>query len=194
MKKKKVRITVVGVLLFIFPLIIGAIYALPLPQYIAVDSGDLLSYYGVVFGLFASYCTYLNEKKREKQERESELSPALHVEVSSEIAQKDVFSIQITSLKRQVLTDVIVYDVPICNILNDTINVTVGFGSHKNDCFIKPDVDISDSDIPIDKQSGYPDYIQIACVDTARNCWICDFQRLTVENKNLYVPLAPRIY
>ena len=194
MKKKKIsKVKKIGAFLFVFPLVVGAIYALPLPQYIAVDSGDLLSYYGVVFGLYASYYTYLDEKKKAKLEHKNELSPALHVEVRKEAGQEHVFDIKITSLKKQVLTDVILYDEPICNILNDTIKLTVAFGNQKNNGLIKPDIKVSDSDIPVDKQNGYPDYIQIVCNDVERNCWVCDFQRLTVEHKNLYVPLAPRI-
>ena len=50
------------VFIFLFPLLIGIICALNLPNIINVASGDLLSYYAVAFGILASYLTYKNEK------------------------------------------------------------------------------------------------------------------------------------
>jgi len=193
MKKRKNKAIMIMVALFVFPLIVGAIYALPLPQYIAVDSGDLLSYYGVAFGLYASFYTYFEERKRERLEHKKELSPALYVDVKKENVQKNTFDIQITSLKKQILTDVVLYDEPVCNVLSDTIKLTVALGNQKGAGIIKADVRVLDSDIPINEQNGYPDYIQIVCNDVERNCWACDFQRLTIEEKTVYVPLAPRI-
>ena len=59
---KIVMIIVITVL--IFPLLVGAIYALPLPQVIAVESGDLLAYYGTSLGILGSFITYQAERKR----------------------------------------------------------------------------------------------------------------------------------
>ena len=57
------------VVLFMFPIIVGLIYAIPIPQFVAVDSGDLLAYYGTTFGIIGSFITYRHELNKSKKER-----------------------------------------------------------------------------------------------------------------------------
>ena len=45
------------VALIIFPLIVGLFYKIPI-AFIDIEIGDLLSFYAVAIGLFATYLTY----------------------------------------------------------------------------------------------------------------------------------------
>lgn len=57
----------IAIVLLVFPIIVGLIYALPLPQVIAVSSEDMLSFYGTAFGIFGSFILYRLEKKNEEK-------------------------------------------------------------------------------------------------------------------------------
>ena len=49
--KNNKRLVIVITVLLLFPIAVGLIYALPLPQIVAIDSGDLLGYYATTFGI-----------------------------------------------------------------------------------------------------------------------------------------------
>lgn len=91
-------------LLFIFPLVVGGIYALPLPRIIALNSGDLLAYYGTTFGIIGTFITYRNEVKKKKKERIQELKPFFTVEVSLVDKSLNLFKIDINNHSEQPLS------------------------------------------------------------------------------------------
>lgn len=79
--KSNKYLIILFVLLFLFPIVIGLFYALPLPQIVAVGSGDLLAYYGAFFGIVGSFVTYRIEIAKRKKERIKEIKPVFIVEV-----------------------------------------------------------------------------------------------------------------
>ena len=81
LKKHKTEI-IFCILLFLFPILVGLIYALPLPQVIKVESGDLLGYYATTFGILGSFYTYRQEKRKSHIEHLRELRPCLIVEIT----------------------------------------------------------------------------------------------------------------
>ena len=98
------------VLLFIFPIIIGLIYVIPIPQIVAVDSGDLLAYYGTTFGIIGSFITYRFELSKSKKERIKELKPVFVVEVKKINDKENIFNIEIINRSQQTVTFLHFYD------------------------------------------------------------------------------------
>ena len=192
---KKRRRTLFAMLV-IFPLIIGLTYALPFPQVIAIESGDLLSYYATVFSILGSVYIFLQESKNRKKDHENELSPALHVSLEKENEEDDIFEIKIVSLKAGLLFEVFLYDQLICDnisekqVIDRKITFKKGRKSNKDDCKV---LVYQDDDLFKDKMSTYPDYIQIVCCDIEHNCWVCDFIRIDGKNGHEYYSVAPRI-
>ena len=182
-----------AVILFLFPLLVGVFYSLPLPQYIAVDCGDLLSYYATAFGLFGSIYIFLQENKNRKKEHESQLAPALHVSLRKE---QDVYKLRIAFLKEQTLSEVILYDQMLCEKVSgkQIIEKMIYFGK-KGSIGKGNSVDFvfSDSGLFAEDEKLYPDYIQIVCCDVEHNCWVCDFRRIKFDGGYEYLAEAPRI-
>ena len=77
------------------------IYAIPIPQFVAVDSGDLFAYYGTTFGIIGSFITYRHELNKSKKERIGELKPAFIVEVKKLGKEEDIFNIEIINGSQQ---------------------------------------------------------------------------------------------
>ena len=115
------------VVLFIFPIIIGLIYAIPIPQFVAVDSGDLLTYYGTTFGIIGSFITYRHELNKSKKERIRELKPAFIVEVKKVEKEEDIFNIEIINRSQQTVTFLHFYDEFISTIINDKYSFKIRY-------------------------------------------------------------------
>ena len=115
------------VVLFIFPIIIGLIYAIPIPQFVAVDSGDLLAYYGTTFGIIGSFITYRHELNKSKKEKISELKPAFIVEVKKVEKEEDIFNIEIINRSQQTVIFLHFYDEFISTIINDKYSLKTTF-------------------------------------------------------------------
>lgn len=64
--------------LLLFPVILGLIYKIPV-TFIDIESGDLLSYYAVAFGLFASFLTYRADKEKKDHARKEDLRPKIEL-------------------------------------------------------------------------------------------------------------------
>lgn len=190
---KKHKLGLFVLFLFLFPLIVGVIYSLPLPQYVAVESGDLLAFYGVAFGLLFSFVTYLDSNRKISLERQKNMRPEIYVELEQRSYQSGVFDIHIRHNKKQVLTDVYLYDELVCGYMDQSKSFAISYclnqAQEKGLC---PDFNITmDSDI-LDVD-GFPKYIQIVCYDTDDNGWVCEFNKAKVQNKIMYIPLAPQI-
>lgn len=181
--------------ILVFPLVVGVLYRLPLPQIIALEPGELLAYYAVVFGLLGSYFKYAEDKKVEKREREKNAMPVLDVELMKRPDCPMLFDIRIRSLKESPLCDVYLYDELVCGYLTEKtkLSVSVAFGLNKTEEEeLRPDRNIT-MDGGILDEDGYPKYIQIACDDTEGTVWVCEFDKYKTENEIVYRPIAPWI-
>ncbi len=179
--------------IFIFPLIIGAIYALPLPQIIAIDSGDLLAFYGTAFGIFKSFQLFYLERKKEEKERNRELKPHLLIKIDS-IKQTPLFDVYVENKGEHALTDCYMYDeyVSKCMDKNCKCHFIVSFnqtiekfhelksGSTENIYNITMDNDIM--------KDGYPKYIYFICDDIDGNEWYCSYIRIQNGKDFYYYP------
>lgn len=108
-KLKKYKTESICICFLLFPIIVGLLYALPFPQVIKVESGDLLGYYATTFGILGSFYTYRQEKRKSQMEHQRELRPCLIVEIT-EPDKNGVFSLSISNLSRNVLTNFYLYD------------------------------------------------------------------------------------
>lgn len=199
-KKLKIRkfmhryriLIVLFISIIVFPLIVGAIYALPCPQIIAVDVSDLLSFYGVTFGLFSSFAIYTHEKEKEKRQHRIKLKPKLIVEVTKQEA--SLFEIKITNKTETVLNYVYLYDEFAIASLEKSKSFIVAFDRLTDLSFkINPDFNISSSSITsgesiIEEKDGYPKYVLISCDDVEGNSWNCYFYKIHDGNKVFYYP------
>ena len=176
------------VVLFMFPIIVGLIYAIPIPQFVAVDSGDLLAYYGTTFGIIGSFITYRHELNKSKKERINELKPAFIVDVKKIKKEEDIFNIEIINRSQQTVTFLHFYDEFISTIINDkysfktTVNKTI-----KETEGINPDYNIT-MDSEILDNDGFPKYVQLLCDDSDGNSWNCCYYKVKDCDKVYYYP------
>ena len=164
------------------------IYAIPIPQFVAVDSGDLLAYYGTTFGIIGSFATYRHELNKSKKERINELKPAFIVEVKKVEKEEDIFNIEIINHSQQTVTFLYFYDEFISSIIkckysfkttfNKTIEEIEGI---KIDYNITMDSEILDND-------GFPKYVQLLCDDSDGNSWNCCYYKVKDCDKVYYYP------
>lgn len=187
LKRNKYIVGVFAVL-FIFPIIIGLIYAIPIPQIVAVDSGDLLAYYGTTFGIIGSFITYRHEIKKRKKERIKELKPNFVVEVKKIDDKASMFNIDIINRSQQTISFLHFYDEFISTVISDkysfktTFNKTIGETKR-----IYPDYNITmDSEIIDD--DGFPKYVQLLCDDSDGNAWNCCYYKVKDCDKVYYYP------
>ena len=174
--------------IFLFPIIIGAIYAMPLPQFVDVESGDLLAYYATTFGIIGSFITYQHKVRKSKKEKIKELKPTFVVEVDRVDEELDVFRVNIINLSQQSVTFLHFYDEFIATIVNDKYSLKTTFNksieeieSIDLDYNITMDSEIIDTD-------GFPKYIQLLCNDSEGNFWNCCYYKVRDCNKVYYYP------
>ena len=174
--------------LLLFPLAVGFIYALPLPQIIDVASGDLLAYYGTAFGILGSFIAYRLEIKKQKKERTRELRPVFFVEVTSSDVSKGLYDINISNRSEQALSYLYFYDEFVETRIqeNYSFQVTYNNKNEKSETTVRKfnitvDPDIIDSD-------GYPKYVQIQCDDKDGNSWNCCYYKVKDSEKIYYYP------
>ncbi len=186
--KRDKLIKELSLFLFIFPLFIGWIYTFNLPQVISVESGELLAYYGTVFGIFGSFIAYSSEKTRQKKERIQELKPLFFVEVTLTDASVGLFEIKIINHSEQLLSYMYFYDEFIETCPKDKYSFQVTYNNaneqektSKMFFNITMDSDIIDSD-------GYPKYVQILCDDKDGNTWNCCYYKVKDCEKVFYYP------
>lgn len=178
----------------LFPLLIAVVTCVPCLRSFLPKSGDLLAYYGVIFGLLGSYYKYSEDRRKEKREKEQALTPFFSVELEKEKECDKQYNISITLLKKQLLRDIGLYDEYLCKTMSvgQSITKTISFSlsseeekrlKKKNDFNITVDGDIMDTD-------GYPKYIQIVCDDLEGNGWVCDFIKVKHTNEVKYYPTS----
>lgn len=163
-------------------------YALPIPQIVAVDSGDLLAYYGTTFGIIGSFITYRHELRKSKKERIKELKPTFVVEVRNINEELNVFNIDIINRSQNTITFLHFYDEFVSAIIQDkysfrtTFNKTTLEADNINlDYNITMDPEILDTD-------GFPKYVQLLCDDIDGNAWNCCYYKVKDCNKVYYYP------
>ncbi len=177
---------IVGVMMF--PILVGCIYSLPLPQFVAVDSGDLLSYYGVVFGIVSSFVIYRLEINKKEKERETELKPVFVVDVTLLDEENGIFAVRIVNQTQKGLFYLNLYDEFVSSEVRKRYEFKVTYLKSVNelenieiDYNITMDPDIIDTD-------GYPKYIQLICDDSYRNAWNCCYYKINEGDKTYYYP------
>ena len=78
--KRSIKWYKTSILLFIalllFPLVIGLFYKIPI-NFVDIEIGDLLSFYAVALGLFATYLTYRETENKNNLARQDSLRPKI---------------------------------------------------------------------------------------------------------------------
>lgn len=67
--------------LMLFPIIVGLFYKIPI-NFISIEIGDLLSFYAVALGLFATYLTYRENENKKFLARQESLQPRIELELN----------------------------------------------------------------------------------------------------------------
>jgi hypothetical protein len=178
--------------IWIFPLIIEFIYALPFSQIINVNSGDLLQFYATALGIYTSVMTYRDEKIIEKKNRTETHRPCFVVDIKKV---GEVFETKITKLSKEPIWRVLLYDEYVADNVNSFLgkNLRIAFGK-KIEEEIQLNVDYNiccDSDI-LD-EDGYPKYFQIICDDVVGNTWNVEFSKYTEGKRVEYYPIKTEI-
>lgn len=183
LKKYKTEITFC-IFLFLFPIIVELICALPF----GVEGGDLLGYYATTFGLLGSFYIYRQEKRKSQIEHQRELRPCLIVEIT-EPDKNGVFSLSISNLSHNVLTNFYLYDTFLSSTMKEgknTYEVTYNKTSEETNK-LAPQFNITMDD-DIIGTDGYPKYVQILCDDSDGNTWDCWYQKIDDCGKIYYYP------
>lgn len=183
-KKHRLIITF-AIIIFVFPLIVGWAYHLPLPQIIAVTSGDLLAYYGTAFGIYLSFVTYSHEKKKEEKERNRDLRPKIIVNLIKDTNQPELLLLTVNNFGKSVYRYIYLYDKYVSLALSDSLNLKISFNlSDKYAKEIGSEYNIHE----IALSDGYPNYIQLDLDDVDGNNWDCCFHKVNDNGKIYYHP------
>lgn len=188
---KNYKITIMFiVIMLLIPIIVGVIYAIPIPQVLMVESGDVLSYYATSLGIIGSFITYREEKKKEKKERNRDIRPKLVLEVEQNKEKENIFKVDIRNIGKTSIQSVSVFDREICSCLEEgktkTINVkfTDGYKSDEDDS-ISINYNVQD----IELNNGIPNCFLILCNDVDNQLWGLYYDKLPNEANKLYYSL-----
>lgn len=179
--------------LLLFPFLVIAICGMPCLQKFSLNSGELLTYYGVVFGIFASYYKYSEDRKKAEREKRVQQTPAFSVALERLPENDRLFHISIALIKNVIIRDIYLYDEFLYASLSKDqyIQKTIGFSLTKEE---KQEIQTPfDLNITMDNEildvDGYPKYVQIVCDDLEGNSWVCDFSKVVSSNQVLYHPV-----
>lgn len=172
----------IALLLLLFPLGVGALYALPLPQIIAIDSGELLNYYAIAFGLFGSAFAYLENKKKNELAKEKESVPHLAVKL---IKSGEIFLIEMKNAGTTAINDIYLYDQRLKLSLRagETYTEKLIFSKRTDGGDVVCIWGYDDFDVD---EFGYPDYVQIGVSDSLDRGWSLTYTRMTVSESPLF--------
>ncbi len=174
--------------MLIFPIIVGLFYALPLPRIIDIDSGDLLAYYGTVFGIMGSFFLYRSERKKEQMERQHEVKPIFTVQVKTSEEFTDAFEIQIRKKSEKNFSYFYLYDEFVSEVVQNETLLRVSYNLTSQEVEKRGiDYNITVEDGILD-EDGYPKYIQLLCDDVDGNCWNCCFHKVKDLGNIYYYP------
>lgn len=145
------------------------IYAIPIPQIIALDSGDLLAYCGTAFGIIGSFLTYRYEINKNKKERLKEIKPTFIVEVTELDPSLKLFNINIINQTKHRISYLYIYDTFVSSTVLDRYSFKITYNKSVDETEeIKPDYNIN-ADLNILDEDGFPKYIQLNCDDIEGN-------------------------
>lgn len=198
MKKGKLKrwirrnrtVVFIFVFLFIFPLAVGMVYAIPIPQIIMVEAGDLLSFYGVAFGLIGSYVAYSENRRKEIVSHRRELYPKLRTELKLVNDEDGIFELTVYNDTKLPLQTIFLYDCYAQMDLQPKEIFYVSFQGVREETYKNKrlfNVDIGDQNMDAD---GYPKYIQICCDDAERRMWDCIFDLRGSGDERFYYPCS----
>lgn len=186
---KNYKITILFIaLILLLPIIVGIIYAIPIPQVLMVESGDVLSYYATSLGIIGSFITYREEKKKEKKERNSDIKPRLVFNVTKE---DDIFNFVVTNTGKYHIYSISLFQREICSVLppDESKSVKVKFvetptKSGINDVII---IDIGQYENFEFDNNGTPKWIQVLCNDIDNQLWGIYYDILPNEDRIVYM-------
>lgn len=171
------------IIVIVFPLAFGLFYRF-IRSIIAIDSGDILSFYGVALGIYVSSLIYVDKIQREKKEEAASKVPKLYVSVNKKA--HEIFDIHIVDLSKNGMSDVYLYDEKICETLGKDTVVEVTFNLPiDEDEKIKPQYNVTCDDNIIDND-GFPKYVQIGVCDDDGDLWVLSYDKLNKENNIIY--------
>ena len=174
--------------LLLFPLIIGFIYWLPLPQIIAVDSGELLAYYGTVFAILGSFVGYRIEMRKKEKEKNNKLRPFFIVNVNRIDEENGIFEVNVKHKSKDILSYLYFYDTFISDEVKEEYTFIVTYLNLLEDIDAK-DIYINVTmDDEIMDNEGYPKYVQLLCNDIEGNLWDCCYYKVKDFDNIYYYP------
>lgn len=193
---RKNSILIIPLFVLVFPLIIGLLYHIPCKQIIAVDSGDLLSYYSVSFGILGSFWLYHKEQNDRMREHLNKIAPSFTIDieecsqtynVDKQDDNKKVFSVTIQNPDpSKIFSDIYYYDQQCCHTIDNEVVLTVGYNLSDEEY----------SDISKDKGNilcvydailnGLPKSVYISCYDVENNLWECIYKQQSDGNHRYY--------
>ena len=182
MKSLKLKILLIFTFIFLFPLVIGFIASLELPNIVDIPSGDLLAYYGTAFGIFSSFLVFLLEKKRKDDERDSKIKPEILLKL--EKSHNDLV-ITLDKITRAQLTNIFINDIYISNTFNHKSQLVVNFKINNQNLYYNNSLVTFDDHAFND--DGIPKEIQVYCDDADKRFWELNYKLISnSDNINYY--------
>ncbi|MDY2791731.1 MAG: hypothetical protein SOT76_03200 [Eubacteriales bacterium] len=179
-------VIVITMIVLLFPLVIGAIYMIPIPRLIALDARDLLSFYGTALGLLGTYIVYTEGKKKEQYEKNEKLRPRIAVGLKLVDTDEGVFELTVYNNTELPLRSVFLYDIYATVDLGEKEKFYLAFDDARNKEYNGSrmfNVEVGDREIDED---GYPRYIQIFCNDAENRMWECLFDLRSLSGEKYY--------
>lgn len=180
--KRRISILIViGIL--IFPFIIDLLYHTYAKNFLIASEGELLRYYGTVFGICVPVFQYFREKKKEDKSRKNELKPIIAVDL--EWDDDNNYTLTLTKLSNNIIKDVFLYWEPLTSALSGKQTFKLGFDSKYITDKVLDFSDTEGNDL-IDYEDGYPNCIVLSCYDADNQLWQCEYNKITHSEKTTY--------
>lgn len=173
---------IVIVVILIFPVVVGILYAMPFLRIIAIEPAPLLSYYGVAFGLIGSMLVYLDNRARQQIAKKRNAVPDIDLGVKKIAVGLEA---EIRNVGKEKVTDLYLYDKSLdCSLHPKGVKrVTFSINSEVN----KPGViGISGYDDFDENRYGYPSYVQMCVCDDLGRSWNLVYERTGAQEAPEY--------
>ena len=166
----------------VFPWILSLFYGCNTAGRIG-SYGDVLSYYGVYFGVVVSYVTYRFEKERKDRLHMQEIRPKIELSVVESIA-KGAFTLSIDNCGLHPLKQVYFEGDFLCTRIEKSFKVNIIFSIETKDELL------FDNEYPVifipQDDGGFPSNLLLNCDDSDNNTWAFEFKKQPYSEQSYY--------
>lgn len=169
-----------------FPALLNFIYSFLSGQIIYIDIGNLLAYYGTLFGILVSFITYRNEINQKHKLSNIKFKPQITLCLNRRTDNNLLFDLIITNHSNYVPKYLYIYDYFITESLVDQLVYRVSFGlTTDQEQLLQPQFNFVIADDETDN-TNFPKNIYITCEDLEGKTWAIYYKKINDIDKLYY--------